>query len=57
VFAPAPMELSPVDQEEEDDLLEALESATLAATRAAGPPAGVTAAPAETSSEASEAQN
>jgi segregation and condensation protein B len=40
VFAPSPMDLSPVDQEEEDELLESLDQATLAATRAAAPPPG-----------------
>jgi segregation and condensation protein B len=47
-FAPVPMDLAPVDQAEEDELLEALESATTAATRASGPPPSaeaVTAAP------------
>jgi segregation and condensation protein B len=39
-FAPSPVELTPVNQEEEDDLLEELEGATLAATRASGPPPG-----------------
>jgi segregation and condensation protein B len=55
VFSPSPMDLTPVDQEEEDDLLEALESATMAASRAAGPPpgTGAEASPAETP----EAQN
>jgi segregation and condensation protein B len=50
VFSPTPMNLSPVDQEEEDDLLESLESATLAASRASGPPpgTGAEASPAET---------
>jgi segregation and condensation protein B len=41
VFAPAPMDMAPVDQDEEDELIEALETATMAATRAAGPPPGV----------------
>jgi segregation and condensation protein B len=39
-FAPAPMDLAPVDQAEEDALLEELDSATIAATRASGPPPG-----------------
>ncbi|HSZ80643.1 MAG TPA: SMC-Scp complex subunit ScpB [Polyangia bacterium] len=39
-FAPAAVELSPVNQEEEDDLLEELDGATLAAARASGPPPG-----------------
>jgi segregation and condensation protein B len=39
-FAPAPMALEPVDQAEEEELLEALETATHAAARAAGPPPG-----------------
>jgi segregation and condensation protein B len=39
-FAPAPMDLPPVDQAEEDELLEALDSATMAASRASGPPPG-----------------
>jgi len=51
-FAPAAVNLSPVDQDEEDDLLAALDEATLAASRAAGPPPGATA---EAASEASEA--
>jgi segregation and condensation protein B len=38
VFAPTPMDLAPVDQQEEDDLLGALDEATAAATRASGPP-------------------
>jgi segregation and condensation protein B len=38
VFAPAPMDLSPVDQQEEDELLESLEQATVAASRASAPP-------------------
>jgi segregation and condensation protein B len=38
VFSPSPVDLSPVDQNEEDELLEALESATVAATRASAPP-------------------
>jgi segregation and condensation protein B len=42
-FAPTPLDLAPVDPEEEDDLLGALETATLAASRAAGPPPGATA--------------
>jgi segregation and condensation protein B len=37
-FAPTPMDLSPVDQQEEEDLLAALDDATMAATRASGPP-------------------
>jgi segregation and condensation protein B len=40
VFAPAPMDLSPVDQQEEDELLESLDQATIAATRASAPPPG-----------------
>jgi len=50
-FAPAPMELTPVDQAEEEELLEALDAATVAATRASGPPPGqgAEAAPAEPS--------
>jgi segregation and condensation protein B len=39
-FAPAPIDLAPVDQSEEDELLEELDGATLAAARAAGPPPG-----------------
>jgi segregation and condensation protein B len=39
-FAPTPMDLAPVDQSEEDELLEELEGATMAAARAAGPPPG-----------------
>jgi segregation and condensation protein B len=39
-FAPPAVELSPVNQEEEDDLLEELDGATLAAARASGPPPG-----------------
>jgi hypothetical protein len=39
VFAPTPMDLAPVDQQEEDDLLNALDEATAAASRASGPPA------------------
>jgi segregation and condensation protein B len=39
-FAPAPIDLAPVDQDEEDELLEALDGATLAAARAAGPSPG-----------------
>jgi segregation and condensation protein B len=39
-FAPAPIELAPVDQDEEDELLGELDGATLAAARAAGPPPG-----------------
>jgi segregation and condensation protein B len=48
-FAPAPMDLAPVDQAEEEELLEALDAATVAATRASGPPPGqaAEAAPAE----------
>jgi segregation and condensation protein B len=42
-FAPTSVDLAPVDQDEEDDLLEALDSATIAATRASGPPPGTTA--------------
>jgi segregation and condensation protein B len=57
-FAPAPIELTPVNQEEEDDLLEELDSATLAAARAAGPPPGAEAgAEASASADASEAQS
>jgi len=37
-FAPSPVELTPVDQDEEDELLEALDGATLAAARAGGAP-------------------
>lgn len=37
-FAPTPTDLTPVDQQEEDDLLAALDEATVAATRASGPP-------------------
>jgi segregation and condensation protein B len=36
-FAPTPLDLPPVDQDEEDDLLGALDEATRAATRATGP--------------------
>jgi hypothetical protein len=36
------MDLAPVDQEEEESLLAELDGATLAATRAAGPPPGTT---------------
>jgi segregation and condensation protein B len=57
VFAPTPMNLAPVDQDEEDELLDALESATVAASRAAGPPPGAEAVSAEPASEAPEAQN
>ncbi|HEY2730167.1 MAG TPA: SMC-Scp complex subunit ScpB [Polyangia bacterium] len=39
-FAPAPIDLAPVDKDEEDELLEELDGATLAAARAAGPPPG-----------------
>ena len=39
-FAPSPIDLAPVDQAEEDELLEALDNATVAASRAAGPPPG-----------------
>jgi len=39
-FAPTPLDLAPVDQAEEDELLEELDGATLAASRAAGPPPG-----------------
>ena len=39
-FAPAPIDLAPVDQDEENELLEELDGATLAAARAAGPPPG-----------------
>jgi segregation and condensation protein B len=39
-FAPAPMDLAPVDPDEEDDLLTQLDDAALAASRAAAPPAG-----------------
>jgi segregation and condensation protein B len=48
-FAPAPIDLAPVDQAEEEELLEALDAATVAATRASGPPPGqgAEAAPAE----------
>jgi segregation and condensation protein B len=48
-FAPAPIDLAPVDQAEEDELLGALDAATIAATRASGPPPGqaAEAAPAE----------
>jgi segregation and condensation protein B len=54
-FAPAPMNLAPVDQAEENELLEALDAATGAAARASGPPPGqgAEAAPAEPT----EAQN
>jgi segregation and condensation protein B len=37
-FAPAPMNLAPVDPDEEDDLLSQLDDATLAASRATAPP-------------------
>jgi segregation and condensation protein B len=52
-FAPAPMDLAPVDQAEEDELLEALDAATVAASRAAGPPPGqgAEAAPADPTAE------
>ncbi len=57
-FAPAAVELTPVNQEEEDDLLEELEGATLAATRASGPPPGSeTGAEASAAPDASEAQS
>ncbi|HVU50809.1 MAG TPA: SMC-Scp complex subunit ScpB [Polyangia bacterium] len=48
-FAPAPLDLAPVDQAEEDELLGALDAATMAASRASGPPPGqgAEAAPAE----------
>ena len=39
-FAPAPLNLAPIDRDEEDDLLAALDEATLTAARAAGPPPG-----------------
>jgi segregation and condensation protein B len=39
-FAPAPIDLAPVDQAEEDALLEELDTAALAAARASGPPPG-----------------
>jgi hypothetical protein len=39
-FAPAPMDLAPVDRDEEDELLDELDGATLAAARAAGSPPG-----------------
>jgi segregation and condensation protein B len=39
-FAPAPMDLAPVDPAEEDALLEELDTATIAAARASGPPSG-----------------
>jgi segregation and condensation protein B len=38
-FAPTPLDLAPVDPAEEDELLDALENASLAASRAAGPQA------------------
>jgi segregation and condensation protein B len=57
-FAPAPVELSPVNQAEEEDLLEELEGATLAAARASGPPPGSeTGAEASAAPDASEAQS
>ncbi|HEX4404560.1 MAG TPA: SMC-Scp complex subunit ScpB [Polyangia bacterium] len=57
-FAPTPVELTPVNQEEEDDLLEELEGATLAATRASGPPPGSEAgAEASAAPDTSEAQS
>jgi segregation and condensation protein B len=46
-FAPTPLDLAPVDPAEEDELLDALESATLAASRAAGPPANAAGAAVE----------
>jgi segregation and condensation protein B len=46
-FAPATMDLSPVDQKEEDDLLAELETATIAASRASGPPPGQAEGPTE----------
>jgi segregation and condensation protein B len=39
-FAPTPMDLAPVDQAEEDALLDELDAATIAASRASGPPPG-----------------
>jgi segregation and condensation protein B len=54
-FAPAPMDLPPVDHAEEDALLGALDSATMAAARAAGPPPGQAAEAAPTGEP--EAQN
>ncbi|HVZ73253.1 MAG TPA: SMC-Scp complex subunit ScpB [Polyangia bacterium] len=39
-FAPQPADLTPVDSAEEEELLDELENATLAATRASGPPPG-----------------
>jgi segregation and condensation protein B len=54
-FAPAPMDLAPVDQAEEDALLDELDAATLSATRAAGPPPGQ--GDGAVAADASEAQN
>jgi len=54
-FAPTPMDLTPVDQGEEEELLEELDNATLAATRASGPPPGQGAE--ASGADASEAQN
>jgi segregation and condensation protein B len=53
-FAPTPMDLTPVDQGEEEELLEELDNATLAATRASGPPPGQAAE--ASGADASEAQ-
>ncbi|MDB4979811.1 MAG: chromosome segregation and condensation protein ScpB [Myxococcales bacterium] len=55
-FAPTPMDLAPVDQAEEEELLDALENATLAASRAAGPPPGATVEAAAAGPEGQEAQ-
>jgi segregation and condensation protein B len=56
-FAPTPVELTPVDQSEEDELLDELDHATLAASRAAGPPPGQGAGAEASAPEASEAQS
>jgi segregation and condensation protein B len=56
-FAPTPMDLAPVDQDEEDELLGQLDSATLLAARAAGPAPGQAAVAEASAPEASEAQN
>ena len=56
-IAPTPVELTPVDQSEEDDLLDELDHATLAASRAAGPPPGQGAGAEASAPEASEAQS
>jgi segregation and condensation protein B len=56
-FAPTPMDLAPVDQNEEDELLEELDAATIAASRAAGPPPGQGAGAEASAPDASDAQS